>query len=150
MERVSADLMKVDFRGIKKENIYSALSVRFNRMVEAVINNSNYNYNTNSKEKEGLGEKTIEENEIVEESAFDILNKTSPAWLEAFEMRVKSEIPDYATFKTNFEFAVAKDEIPMDNIKLLKLRLNKLHTNWDKTPKNKLNVKPQKHLSNQR
>jgi len=151
-KEVSADLMKVDFRGIKKENIYSALSVRFNRMVEAVINNSNsnYNYNTNSKEKEGLGEKTIEENEIVEESAFDILNKTSPAWLEAFEMRVKSEIPDYATFKTNFEFAVAKDEIPMDNIKLLKLRLNKLHTNWDKTPKNKLNVKPQKHLSNQR
>lgn len=123
---ISGDLMKVDFTNKTKKEITKCLSVRFNRMVEAVINNSNYNYNINSKEKGVVGEKT----------AYEVLNENSPSWIEQFEMKAKSQIPDYDVFKTNFEFAVAKDSIDFDDEKLLKLRLQKQFANWDKAPKN--------------
>lgn len=134
----SAELMKVDIDGLGKERKYNALSVRFNRMVEAVINNSNYNYNINSKEKGGVGEKT----------AYEVLKEKAPIWVEQFEMRVVKEIQDFETFKTNFEYAVEKDKISFDQEKLLKLRLEKLYTNWDKTPKKKLNGKTKSFATN--
>ncbi len=63
---ISAELMKVDFRGLSNDKKYKALSVRFNRIVEAVINNSNYNYNYISKDnlKGGVGEKQAEVDEF--------------------------------------------------------------------------------------
>lgn len=100
-----------------------------------------------SKGKGGVGEKPAE---VGEENAYDVLKKECPQWLEAFEMKVKREIEDYEVFKINYEYAVENDKIPHSNLKLLKLRLEKLYTNWDKSPKRKLNGKPKKQLSNQR
>lgn len=134
----SAELMKTDIDGLSKEKKYSALSVRFNRMVEVVINNSNYNYNNNSIEKGGVGEKT----------AYEVLQQNAPGWVEQFEMKAKKQIPDYETFKTNFECAVEKETISLDAEKLLKLRLEKLFANWDKTPKRKTNSKTKSFATN--
>lgn len=136
----STELMTIEFKGLSNEKKYNLLSVRFNRMVKAVINNSNSNSNYiyNSKEKEGVGEKT----------AYEVLQKNQPAWIEQFEMRCKSQIQDFDVFKTNFEFAVGKDQISFDEYHLLQLRLEKLFSNWDKSPKK--NTKQTKTLSNQR
>lgn len=83
-----------------------------------------------------------------EKTAYEILQQNAPGWIEQFEMRVKKDIQDYETFKTNFEFAVEKDNISLDKEKLLKLRLEKLHSNWDKSPKKKLNGKSKTFATN--
>jgi len=57
---ISAGLMECDFEGLSNKDKYNVLSVRFKRMLDAVINNSNSNSNyiSKHKEKRGVGKKT--------------------------------------------------------------------------------------------
>ncbi|WP_300440653.1 DUF1376 domain-containing protein [Christiangramia sp.] len=142
IELLKSKLYNLSIEEIEKFKNNHVLNQTVNQMVNLYIDEDvNVNKDIYSEEG-GVGEETISD------KAYNVLKKQSPAWIESFEMRVKKQIQDYEVFKTNFEYAVAKEDITHDNLKLLKMRLEKLYTNWDKTKK--INGKPKKQLSNQR
>ncbi len=131
--KISSDLMKVDFTNKSKKEIYNALSVRFNNMVEAINNNYIYNYNNNYKEKGGVGEKTSSN------SAYDFLVKHNQSRLEQFEMAHKKTFgEDWKTYLIHFEANVTQKDIDYDSNKLFS-ELNRLKSNWKFNKKKKSN-----------
>ena len=129
------ELYELEIEEIEKYKNKYVLNQMVNHLVNLYIDvDVNEDINSNIG-KGGMGEKPAE----VSEKAYELLEKECPQFIQTFEMQNKKQIDDYEVFKTNFEFAVAKDQIPYDNLKLLKLRLEKLYTNWDKTPRRKLN-----------
>ncbi|HET8885577.1 MAG TPA: DUF1376 domain-containing protein [Salinimicrobium sp.] len=121
------DLSTEEIETYKNKNM---LNQKVNQVVNLYINEDVIEDVDSNILKGGVGEKT----------AYEVLEKQSPAWLEQFEMNSKNQISDWDTFKTNFEFAVAKDKISFAEISLLQKRLQKQFANWDKTPKK--NKKP--------
>ena len=138
ISKLKNDLYHLSLEDIEKFKNQNVLNQKVNHLVNLYINVDEDEDIYINKLKGGVGEKT----------AYEVLKAKAPTWVEQFEMRVVKEIQDYETFKTNFEYAVEKDKISFDQEKLLKLRLEKLYTNWDKTPKKKLNGKTKSFVTN--
>lgn len=137
IEMLKKELYNLSIEEIEQYKEKKVLNQKVNHLVNLYINEDvNEDVDSNIL-KGGVGEKT----------AYEVLQKESPGWIESFEMNNKKQINEWETFKTNFEYAVEKEEIPITKTNLLQLRLKKLSANWDKTPKK--NNKP-KTLINQR